>query len=181
MTNLPVELQPVAEDQLTPEQRSSVRQLLAASFPGFFADRIYYKQVPHFRVLAAQAGALLGQVAVEHRAVRVGDAPVRIFGVVDLCVAESARHRGVGAQLVEAVHERAIGAGIEHIVLFADDPRLYERLGYRRVDVDVTYLAIDEHRSLDLRTRSLADCMMVASPTGAAWPAGDIDMLGHVF
>ena len=145
-----VRLEIIPEDHLTPAGRTEVLQLLGACFPGYFIERIYFKQLPHWRILAWRGKELVGQVGVDHRMVRVGDQPVRVFGVIGLCVAPRARSAGLAGALLNALESRARVGGIRHVLLFADDHRLYQRHGYRLLDAEVTYLALDEHQTLGI-------------------------------
>ena len=170
-----------SEDQLPPSQRPLLRALLAACFPDFFETRTYHKQRPHHRLLAWDEDALVGHVALEHRAIRLSDQPATIGGVVDLCVAPSHRGRGLGATLLTALEDRCRAAPCDFVVLFADDPRLYARAGYTRATNHCTYWAIDEHRSLGLREHPLDDCMWIKPLHQRPWTDGPVDLLGTVF
>jgi hypothetical protein len=57
-----------------------LRSLLQASFPDY-PDRSYFKLPPHFRYVAFVDGAVVAQVGVEMRVMRVGDSVARTFGV----------------------------------------------------------------------------------------------------
>ena len=84
----------VAEPEIGANLSSRLQSLLQACFPGY-PGRSYFKLPPHFRYLAMTgSGGVAGQMGVEFRVIRVGDAVVRTFGVVDLCVAETERSRG---------------------------------------------------------------------------------------
>ncbi len=169
------------EYTLDDPERSALLALLSGCFPGFFSDRAYFKQLPHARLLGHVDGELVAQVGMDHRVVRVGDAPARVLGVVDLCVAESARGHGHGASLMREVESLASSGAVDFVILFADDHRLYDALGYTLVNRRCRWLAIDEHCSLDVFERQLDGCLMV-KPTGlTSWPAGDVDLMGYLF
>ena len=169
------------EHALDAPTRAEVTELLRASFPDIYPNRAWFKQLPHFRLLARRDGRLVGYLAVDHRVIRVGDEALRVFGVIDLCVAPDQRGRGLGARLLERFRRTAEGAGVSHLLLFADDPRLYEQAGLRAIDAATTWLAVDDHRTLGVRTERLGSCLMVSTLGGAAWPVGDIDLLGYLF
>ena len=171
----------VHEHQIRPEIGKAILALLGAGFPGFFTDRIYFKQVPHWRVLAWHDQELVGQVGVDHRVIRVGNEARHIFGIVDLCVKSSMRGHGIGAMLLEVVEQRGRDGGVQHIVLFADDPRLYERQGFTKIETQVAYLAINERQNLGVQHRDLSDCMMAKDLGDQTWPDGAVDLLGYLF
>lgn len=176
-----ISIRRLPESDLTPALREELRTLLESCFPGCFPERPYFKQLPHQRILVRSGGTLVAQVGLDHRAVRVGDQPVRILGVVDLCCSPAARGQGVAGDLLDQVHTLAESTQIPFTLLFADDQRLYRRKGYAPVDRTVRALGIDEHRSLGVLERPLGDCMMVRENLDMAWPDGPVDLLGHTF
>lgn len=176
-----VDLTRVEEYRIGEPLRRELHRLLRECFAEYPQERIYYKQLPHFRVVARDAGELVGQVGVEHRAVSAGGRPATIFGVVDLCVAASHRSRGVGSALLGEVERLARECAVDYVVLFADDHRVYLANGYRVAANPCRWVMIDEHRTLGIADRPLADCFMVKPVAGPDWPDGEVDLLGHVF
>jgi hypothetical protein len=67
------------------------------------------------------------------------------------------------------------------IILFADDDRLYARNGWTHVSNRCTWVKIDNHTTLGLASRVDPGVMMVKAVGNQAWPAGDVDLLGHLF
>ena len=177
----PSETITIVEHELDDKDTEALQELLGECFPAFLSDRIFYKQLPDFRVLRRQGGQLVGQVGVDHRMIRVGQTPLEIFGVVDLCVAPDFRSCGHGEELLRAVERKAVAHDIDGIMLFADDHRLYDRCQYEQIERKVTWLGIDEFESLGVLVDTLSGCMMVKPLTVAGWPAGDIDMMGYLF
>ncbi len=170
------------EDRIRPGERAALADLLERCFPGLFEGRIYFKQYSSFRYLAYLRGEVAGQVGVIDRVVRLGERPARIFGVVDLCVCERVRSNGIGGSLLTAIEEAARSAGAEFVLLFADDPRLYHCHGFRHASNRCTWLAIDGHKTLGVRTECLSDCLMVLKVGSSTWIDEDpLDLLGHVF
>jgi hypothetical protein len=119
----------VAEAEIGESLRRQVQALLQACFDGY-PGRSYFKLPPHFRYLAMKNGALAAQMGVELRVIRVGSTVVRTFGVVDLCVMASERSSGLAGRMLAEVTELARACGMDFVILFADDDRLYpERVG----------------------------------------------------
>ena len=157
-----------------------LRALLDACFPGAFPEQDFYKQQPHLRILAEAGGALVGQVGLDFRAVRAGARIVPILGIVDLCVAETARGAGLGAALLREAERQAGGRPFG--LLFADDPRLYERHGWARLPAAFArFLAIDRLRCHSVMERDVSQELMVKPFGPDPWPAGEIDFLGPIF
>lgn len=171
----------VAETDIDENLRARLRSLLQASFPGY-PDREYFKLPPHFRYLATADGVVVAaQVGVELRMIRVGDSPVRTFGVVDLCVDASMRSAGLASRLLAEVTAYAHACRMDFVVLMADDRRVYERNGWAPAANRCSWVKIHEHATLGLARQESQDYMMVKPIAGRAWPDGDVDLLGHMF
>jgi predicted acetyltransferase len=120
-------------------------------------------------------------MGVELRVIQVGGAVLRTFGVVDLCVRPGGRSRGLAGRLLAELTGYARECGMDFIILFADDDRVYTRNGWARVSNRCTWVQINEHTTLGIGQESMSDALMV-KPTGdQPWPDGDADLLGHVF
>jgi len=151
----------VAEAEIGADLSRRLQSLLQACFPGY-PSRSYFKLPPHFRYLAmTSSGDVAAQMGVEFRVVRVGDAVLRTFGVVDLCVMKSQRSRGLAGTLLAEVTELARSCGMAFIVLFADDDRLYARNGWARVMNRCSWVQINDHVTLGLARQADPGAMMV--------------------
>ena len=171
----------VAEAEIGADLSGRLRSLLQACFPGY-PDRSYFKLPPHFRYVAMTGGGdVAAQLGVEFRVIRVGDAVLRTFGVVDLCVTDSERSRGLAARLLADLTEFAQTCGMAFIVLFADDDRLYTRNGWTRVTNRCSWLRINDHVTLGLAGPEDTGVMMVKATGEQPWPEDDVDLLGHLF
>jgi GNAT superfamily N-acetyltransferase len=171
----------VAEAEIGADLSRQLQTLLQTCFPGY-PSRSYFKLPPHFRYLAmTSSGSVAAQMGVEFRVIRVGDAVVRTFGVVDLCVQQSQRSRGLAGRLLADVTELARSCGMGFIVLFADDDRLYARHGWARVANRCSWVRIDDHVTVGLARLEDPGAMMVKALGEQPWPEGDVDLLGHLF
>ncbi len=94
-----MKIEKVPEYELSSDTKAKLQQLLAACFPEYLSDRIYYKQYPHFRYLGWNHDNLVAQMGVEHRVISLGKDPVRVFGIVDLCVNPDYRNKGFAREL----------------------------------------------------------------------------------
>ena len=170
----------VAEAEIGTETRQQVQALLQTCFPGY-PGRSYFKLPPHFRYLARERGALVGQMGVELRVIRVGSTVVRTFGVVDLCVRPAERSRGLAARLLSEVTELARSCGMDFVILFADDDRVYARNGWARAANRCSWLKIHDHTTVGLAHAEQTGALMVKVTGQRAWPGGEVDLLGHLF
>jgi GNAT superfamily N-acetyltransferase len=176
----PVAISRVAEAEIPAGLAYQLQALLQMCFPGY-PSRSYFKLPPHFRYLAMSGGELAGQVGVELRVIKAGGNVLRTFGVVDLCVRDSERSRGLGGRLLAEVTRFAGSCGMDFVILFADDDRLYTRNGWARAANPCSWLKIHEHATLGLATAEDTGALMVKQIGQHAWPEGEVDLLGHLF
>jgi GNAT superfamily N-acetyltransferase len=170
----------VPEAEIGAGLRVQVQALLQASFDGY-PSRTYFKLPPHFRYLATADGELAAQLGVELRVIRAGDHVLRTFGVVDLCVRQAERSYGLAGQLLAELTEYARICGMDFIILFADDSRLYDRNGWVQAANPCTWVQIHDHRTLGLAQAEDTGALMVKPIGEQSWPEGEVDLLGHVF
>ena len=174
-------IETITEWSLTQEHTTKLQSLLAACFPDYLSTRIYFKQLPQFRLLVWNNQQLIAQVGVEHRVINIDNTPFRIFGVIDLCCSPSNRSQGIATIILNKLYQQAKSQGIDFIVLFADDHRLYKREGFFRVNNQCKWLGIDEHKTIGILENELSDCMMVKSTSSKEWPLGTVDLMGYLF
>jgi GNAT superfamily N-acetyltransferase len=172
----------VDEFRIERGQAAEIRQLLAASFPDweFTRHRNYFKQLPPRRMLAMEGTRLVGQLGLEHRVVSTTTGPASIFGIIDLCVDPSTRRQGFARRLLQEVEKLGRRTGIEFLVLFAEDPRIYHQQGFIRAANPLRWMRIHEHETLGIAEQPL-DELMVKPLTERTWPGGLVDLLGYQF
>jgi GNAT superfamily N-acetyltransferase len=176
----PATVSRVAEAEIPADLLQQVQELMQMCFPGY-PSRAYFKLPPHFRYLAMAGGELVGQAGVELRVIRAGSNVLRTFGVVDLCVRESERARGLAGRLLAEVTELARSCKMDFVILFADDDRLYARHGWARAVNPCSWLKINDHTTLGLAAAQDTGALMVKQIGPRAWPEGEVDLLGHLF
>lgn len=174
-------IETVSEYKLSDDVHKLANRLLVESFPDYPSERSYYKLLPQFRYLVWAGKTLIGQMGVEHRVITNAGIPVRIFGLIDLCVASSYRSQRIATTLLQQVEELGKTSKVDFLVLFADDSRLYEKNGYQRVANLCRWMRVDEHQTLGVGEESLSDCMMVKQLGEQAWQGGIVDLLGYLF
>jgi predicted N-acetyltransferase YhbS len=112
--------------------------------------------------------------------IRNGSTPLRVFGVIDLCVTTSLRSQGFARRLLSEVESDARSSGVDAIILFADDPRVYLANGYQLVQNHGRWLMINDHETLGVAEKPLGE-MMVKMLSGKPWGSGIVDLLGYLF
>jgi predicted N-acetyltransferase YhbS len=148
--------------------------------PEYAVARSYYKQLPNLRALQFDGADLVGTMGLDYRAMAVGDAVVKILGVIDFCVAAHARGQGIGSTMLRALIAYATARNVDFVILMADDPRLYARHGFQRVEAHASWLRIHEHKSYGIAFAHIDD-LYVKQIGDKAWPDGHVDWLGYMF
>jgi len=176
-----LEIEKVDEYAIDAETASQIGHLLEESFPAYPQDRIYFRQVPTFRLIVKSQGKVIGQVGVDFRIMNNDNQLLRIFGIVDLCVGESARHKGVAAALLDRVESMGRKYEIDFLILWAKDRHFYEKRGFQEVNNPCRWLLIQNHQSHGLVHRRFGEGLMVLRLGDKEWRTGTLDYLGHIF
>jgi GNAT superfamily N-acetyltransferase len=171
----------IPEYKISDDVHKLTNQLLTESFADYPLVRSYYKLLPQFRYLVWIGNNLVAQVGIEHRVITNNGNPVRIFGIIDLCVSLSYRSQKIATKLLQQIEELGKMGKIDFIVLFADDYRLYAENGYQQVTNICRWMKIDEHQIIGIGEKSMADCMMVKQLGDKKWQNGLVDLLGYLF
>lgn len=174
-------IEQIAEYEIGPRLHEEITRLRNVCFPDHARDRSYFKQLPHFRYLAFEEGALVGQMGVDHRVISVGGTVARIFGVIDLCVSHAHQGKGIASQMLEQVTELAAAKGVDFLFLVADDQRLYRRNGFTPITAHLSWLRIDEHQNHGVASERIENELMIKRIGEKDWPGDSVDLLGYLF
>ena len=167
--------------QLSEKEYTEILALLNASFDNIFNNRIFFKQIPHKRILVKKNDIIVGQVGIDYRAMNSGGRLIDVVGIVDLCVAKKYRGNRMGTKLLQAV-ENQFTEKADFILLFADEHKVYLNNGFKLADNKVTWLGIDEGKTIGILTENMGDCLMYKSiKKGAEWTEEDLDMMGYLY
>lgn len=169
--------------RLSQKEQKELLQLLCNSFPGYFNYRLYYKNVPTFRLLVKKNDLLIGQACIDYRVIRsLNNGPLQIFGIGDLCVANDFQHKQIGMRSLSTLENLALEGKIDALVLFADDHRLYRKVGFENERVTCRFMAVEDMSSICILDKEMSDCFMVKKlKLGLDFKNDHLDMLGHLF
>jgi predicted acetyltransferase len=171
----------VREPNVSPALDRELRELIRGAFHqpqnAFFELRRYAQEMPRHRYLMrSREGRLVAHLAVHDKLIGVGDREVRIGGMAEVCVHESARGLGLVRQLLARAHQRLLEGGVEFGFLFGD-VQIYGSSGYRPISVPIR-----RFDPLQQRFEVSPSEFALQKPLGArAWPAGPIDLRGPLF
>lgn len=179
-----MKIEKVFEYDISNELEAAIQGLLIDSFPDIYPkDRIYFKQLPHFRFLAFnEENQLIGHVGLEYRVMNLNGRAVKILGLIDLCVSQNCRSQGVGSKLLLEVDKFSEGRNIDFILLFTDKMNFYLRNGYKPVKNKCKWMKIDyETQTTNGIGHEEVDQLMIKEVGKAAWSGGDLDFLGYFY
>jgi len=174
-------IQRIEEFKIPAEVHQKIGALLSEAFWGYPKGQTYYKQLPDFRYLLWNGDQLIGHMAVEHRLMNNDDDLIQVFGVVDLCIADTFQHNKLATQLLRELEQMGRQYGIDFIILLAREHQLYLTNGFQLVKNDCRWLLIQGNKCLGIVHRKIEKTLMVKPLAGKKWKNGPVDFLGHVF
>ncbi|GKV70077.1 hypothetical protein NCCP2716_25750 [Sporosarcina sp. NCCP-2716] len=174
----------VAEYDIDGKLEKDLQKLLRESFGEMYpTDRSYYKQLPHFRfIITDEDEQVMGQVGADYRVMSLNGKPIRVLGVIDLCVSEAHRSKGIGSFLLAEIDNFCKGKNIDFVLLFADNPALYLKNGYSTAKNNCKWLQIDEVKQTTYGIgMEVNNELMIKKLGNENWASGDLDLLGYLY
>ncbi|WP_214777794.1 GNAT family N-acetyltransferase [Exiguobacterium sp. s22] len=170
------------EMTLSESMDKELTELLQHAFPSIYPNRRCFKQLPHLRLIAYEDERIIGQVGLDFRVMNMNGEPIHVLGIIDLCVREEVRGRGVGRALMEKVIALGEEYSIDFLLLFADRTDLYERIGFHTVSNACTWLKINDENQT---TRGIGEAsfeeLMIRQVGDKRWTDGTLDLLGYLY
>jgi len=178
-----IEITRLAEDKISTELLSELAHLRKQCFPSRANISAYFKQLPHFRYIVYLNKKPVGQVGIDHRIMNFDGEIKRVYGLIDVCVAEAYRRRGLASLLLNTVMQDATDANIDMILLMADNPSLYKKHGYEFQNAECRWLGIDDEKleSLGVLVEKIDSELMVKRISSRFKRYRKIDFLGYMF
>jgi len=176
-----MEIIKINEYDITSELEKKILNLLIGSFPDIYPkDRIYYKQIPHFRYLAFDKDILIGQVGLDYRVMNLNGITIRVLGIVDICIKEEYREKGIGSKLLETIKYFSITHKLDFLLLFTDIEKFYAKNDFISVENKCKWTKIDEHKTLGIGEEVIKE-LMIKKTGNKVWKDGYLDMLGYMY
>ncbi|UTM59090.1 GNAT family N-acetyltransferase [Photobacterium sp. CCB-ST2H9] len=170
----------IAEIDIPPETHAAIQLLRNAAFQDHQVNRSYFKQLPHSRMLTYSGEQLIGHMGLDYRVIRVGDAVLKILGVIDFCVSEHARGQGIGSSMLATLSAYAKTRDVDFLMLMSEHTHFYCRHGFQQVTAHHSWLRLHEHQNYGIGFEPLNE-LLIQPVSGLEWPSGHIDWLGYMF
>ncbi|WP_342599859.1 GNAT family N-acetyltransferase [Psychrobacillus sp. FSL H8-0483] len=174
----------VIECEIDNELTENIQELLTESFQNMYPNnRIYFKQVPHFRFLAFnEEKHLLAQVGLDYRVMNLSGKLIKVLGIIDLCVSRESRTKGIASLLLSEIDKYCVKKDIDFLLLFADNKTLYLKNGYKSVKNKCKWLKIDDRNQtiLGIGYEEISE-LMIKKIGMNEWTEGDLDFLGYLY
>lgn len=184
MENDRLEIKVIYEHEITENLSIRIQKLLNEGFTDIYPkDRIYFKQIPHMRFLAFNdLNELIGHVGIDHRIMNLNGNPIRVIGIIDLCISQEHRSKGIGSKLLKEVELFFRDTKIDFILLFTENKRIYEKNGYKLVENKCKWLKIDIHSQMSKGIGDeVIEGMMIKEINSKNWNDGTLDLLGYLY
>jgi predicted acetyltransferase len=170
-----------AEYQVNSNERQQVNKILEQCFPEYYVNREYFKQIPHFRIFIKEEDTIIGKLAIDYRIMSLNDQPIRVWGIIDVCVLPEKRGHNLSSILLKKAEKVATENGLDFLLLFADNPKLYLNNGYVKcLENEIHWLKINEHEMLGLGKEVIPE-LMIKKIGNKEWEAGKLDMMGYLY
>ncbi len=170
----------IPEHLLTNADEAAIAALLARCFSTDFGGRSFFQTRHTWRHVLRQDG-IIAHLAVQLRAVRLGDDLVTIAGIADVATDPNHRGKGHAAMLLQAALDAARKSPARHVLLFGT-AQLYPAAGFRPIRNPLTYIDLTGARSGTLHRDNPEDHLQVLDLTSEAWDATKpLDLLGGLF
>jgi predicted N-acetyltransferase YhbS len=158
-----------------------IAALLARCFATDFGGRSFFQQRHHLRLLARDGGgALVGHLALQWRAVRLGGRLVTVAGLAEVATTPEAREQGVARALVDRAVGTARDSGAGAVLLFGT-ATLYAAAGFRPAPNPLIWTDMEGARTGAVLRRASGSLRVLPLGPGT-WPEeAELDLLGPRF
>jgi predicted N-acetyltransferase YhbS len=180
--NSVMRLEEIEEYKIDSEKEKAIKELLQKSFELYPNDRIFYKQVPSFRLLLWADDILAAQIGIVFRVVSLDKNPIRIFGLMDLCVDENYRSKKIGSKVLKNIEKIGKKNQIDFLLLFGGIQDYYEQKGFQMVTNSCRWVLMKDYETLGILNRKIPDTLLIKSLSNKKWnEKSDLDLMGFVF
>lgn len=171
----------IPEHLLTNAEDRAIADLLARCFRTDFGGRSFFQTRHSWRHVVRHDDAIVAHLAVQLRAVRLGDDLLTIAGIADVATDPAHRGQGHAAALLQAALSVTRTSPAGFALLFGT-AKLYAAAGFRPAANPLTYLDLTGARTRALCVSEASDHLQVLALTGKPWDGTrPLDLLGGLF
>lgn len=157
-----------------------IADLLARSFPSDFGGRSYFRTRQHLRFVHRQGGRIVAHMALQFRAMRLGDRLITVAGLADVATDRACRGQGLAGRMLETVIIEAKVSPADFLLLFGT-AGLYLGAGCRPIHNPLLWVEMRGAVTERIH-REPAEELMVLPLRGAVWDDhAELDLLGSLF
>ena len=175
----------ITEFQITKEDSLAINNLVQDNFPEVnYEGRDYFKQAPHYRILVKENDTLIGHVGLDYRAMSLDGSPIKVLGLIDICIDCQQRNRKIGASLLQKVDELSLefSEKIDFLFLATNIPNYFSKYGFEKIEPTTTWLKIHHHKNYGLGTEKINDTNFMIKPiNNKKWEGVILDLLGYMY
>ena len=175
-----MQIELIPEWQLGNADEAEIAALLARCFSADFGGRSFYQTRQHLRLIHRRDGLIVGHMALQFRAMRLGERLITVACLGDVATDPACRGLGIAAGLLEEAIFLAKASPAEFFLLFGI-AKLYGAAGFRQVRNEMLWTGMQGART-GATLREPAESLMIL-PVGASdWDeAARLDLLGATF
>lgn len=174
-------MEAISEQLLTYADEAAIAQLLARCFRTDFGGRSFFQTRHSWRHVIRRDDRIIAHLAVQLRAVRLGDALLTIAGIADVATDPGYRGQGHAAMLLKAALATTRKSVAHHVLLFGTS-KLYPAAGFRPTRNPLTYLDMTGGWTGALCRDRAEEHLQVLDIAGATWhETKPLDLLGGLF
>ena len=174
----------VPELQIDQSTSNAISVLLGQCFTGEGHEgRDYFKQLPHYRLLAYEDERLVGHLGVDLRVMNLNGQAVTVFGAIDVCVSPDRQGSGIGSELLRQFETIARDSNrVDFLFLVAKNTAIYESLGFKKTNLRTKWLKIDQHKNYGVGNELITDAFFLFKAiSDTQWKDGELDLLGYMY
>jgi predicted N-acetyltransferase YhbS len=170
----------IPEHLLTNADDADIAKLLARCFTTDFGGRSFFQTRHTWRHVIRHDG-IIAHLAVQLRAVRLGEDLVTVAGIADVATDPGHRGQGLAGTLLQDALRAARYSPARHVLLFGT-AQLYQAAGFRPVGNPLTYLDLTGAKTGSLHRDLPEDHLQALDLSATRWDeAKPLDLLGGLF
>jgi len=114
----------------------------------------------------------------------LGSSPIKVLGLIDICIYSRHRNKGIGKTLLKKVDELSLEFSdkVDFIFLVTNIPNYFEKYGFKKVEPTTTWLKIYQHKNYGVGTEKIDDThFMIKSIKDKKWEGENLDLLAYMY